>query len=272
MKVCKKCNIEKTYNEFSRDNHMKDNYKNICKSCVNSNQPNVKIRKGIIKWYKKIKAINYLGSKCNICGDTDIKHLTFHHINSDEKEITLCELFKGSTWERILTEINKCELLCHNCHNEYHYIQNLNNNTNKKYLLEYKDIKCNKCGYDKCSGSLHFHHINKEDKLFKLSDLSKYSNYKSVYDIQQYVIDELNKCEVLCANCHMELDIDNSAIEYVLNNYDDIVIHKTKKIDREIIYDMYFNQNLTQAEIRKKLNLPKSTIFGVVNELRNKLM
>jgi hypothetical protein len=269
MKICKKCDIEKELYEYHKSKSGKDGHKNTCKKCINSNQPNVRVRSIIIKWYKKIKAIKYLGGKCNMCSDTDVRHLIFHHRNPDEKDITIKELLSGTTWERLVKEINKCELLCHNCHNEYHFNMYKNINTNKHVFLQHKGIKCNNCSYDKCSASLHFHHIDKTNKSFKLSDKTKYSNYKTIFDIEQNVIDELNKCEILCANCHMELDVDNSAIEYVLNNYDSIIINKTKQVDRELIYDMYFNQKMSQADIRKKLNLPKSTVFNVVKELRD---
>jgi hypothetical protein len=224
--------------------------------------------KNILKWYKKVKAIKHLGGKCNICSDTDVRHLTFHHFNPDEKETTYWAL-SSQRWEHILEEINKCELLCHNCHNEYHYNLYKNYNSNKNIFLEYKGIKCKNCNYDKCSASLHFHHIDKTTKSFNLSKETKYSNYKSISDVEQHIIEELNKCDILCGNCHMELDVDNSAVEYVLENFDNIKLeHKTKKLDRILVYDMY-NKNMKQADIARSLGVSKGTISGIIKDMKN---
>jgi len=79
------------------------------------------------KWIKnkrnktKLKAIKYLGNKCKLCGyNKCIQALEFHHINPNEKE------FKPSNmgtykWDKVKIELNKCILLCANCHREIHY-------------------------------------------------------------------------------------------------------------------------------------------------------
>jgi hypothetical protein len=58
--------------------------------------------------------------------------------------------------------------------------------------------KCIKCGYNKYYGSLHFHHKNPEDKLYTLSE--KHFNL-SIKKIEL----EVEKCIVLCSNCHGEV-------------------------------------------------------------------
>jgi hypothetical protein len=67
---------------------------------------------------------------------------------------------------------------------------------NKRKLLEYKGYKCSECGYDKNSAALCFHHLR--DKKFQL-DIRKCSNTK-----WETLVEEANKCIVLCHNCHME--------------------------------------------------------------------
>lgn len=64
----------------------------------------------------------------------------------------------------------------------------------KKLLVEYKGGKCIKCGYDKCLRALSFHHIR--DKKFTISQ------YKFGLEKMK---EEVDKCLLLCANCHMEL-------------------------------------------------------------------
>jgi len=267
MKICKKCLIKKPLIDYAKDSHYKDNHKSTCKKCTNEKQPLLRNRFSIIKWYNKIKAIKYLGGKCKYCSTDNVKHLTFHHINPDIKETTIWQLLKGSTWERMEKELNKCELLCHNCHNEYHYNLLPNKNNSKLFFLEYVDNKCKECGYDKCNASLTFHHKDKSDKLFNISIKTK-MNLKSINDINEEIKTELNKCEVLCANCHFEKDIDNETVNYVIKNYNDIKILKTKKVDRKLVADMYFNQLIKQADIARTLNVSKGTISDIIKYLK----
>lgn len=69
----------------------------------------------------------------------------------------------------------------------------------KKQLVDYKGGKCEKCGYNKCLGALQFHHINPEEKDFEIT--TKYK--EGFYDMQE-MYKEVDKCKLLCANCHAE--------------------------------------------------------------------
>jgi hypothetical protein len=65
------------------------------------------------KWEFELKE----GKSCIICGETHHQCLEFHHRNPAEKKFGIKEgLRKGRGKERILLEINKCDLLCSNCH------------------------------------------------------------------------------------------------------------------------------------------------------------
>lgn len=66
-------------------------------------------------------AVNYKGGKCIACGyHRDIKALDFHHLNGDTKDFGLSERGMTRSWEKIKSEIDKCILLCANCHREVH--------------------------------------------------------------------------------------------------------------------------------------------------------
>lgn len=69
----------------------------------------------------------------------------------------------------------------------------------KHQLILYKGGKCEKCGYNKCEGALQFHHKDPTQKEFTVSqiNLSKELNMNILYK-------EIDKCELLCANCHAE--------------------------------------------------------------------
>jgi 5-methylcytosine-specific restriction endonuclease McrA len=58
---------------------------------------------------------------------------------------------------------------------------------------------CQKCGYNKCSAALDFHHVDPNDKEFPIAKMWSYGWGKD------RVSRELEKCIVLCANCHREL-------------------------------------------------------------------
>ena len=58
---------------------------------------------------------------CIICGERDECCLDFHHRNPNEKEDLVCRLICNSaSWERIIKEIEKCDVLCSNCHRKHH--------------------------------------------------------------------------------------------------------------------------------------------------------
>jgi DNA-binding CsgD family transcriptional regulator len=67
----------------------------------------------------------------------------------------------------------------------------------KQLAVDYKGGKCNNCGYDKSIWAFDFHHINPEKKDFSISRYLTLSWNK--------IKDELDKCIMLCANCHREL-------------------------------------------------------------------
>ena len=68
----------------------------------------------------------------------------------------------------------------------------------KKDLVNYKGGKCEKCGYDKCVAAMDFHHINPKEKNF---GIGQNGNTNSIEKLKK----EVDKCLLLCANCHREL-------------------------------------------------------------------
>jgi len=81
-----------------------------CNSCSCNAQRNA----------KKIKAVEYLGGKCVVCGyERCIQALSFHHTD-DNKDFTISNNY-GYSWEVLKEELDKCILVCQNCHQEIHY-------------------------------------------------------------------------------------------------------------------------------------------------------
>ena len=67
----------------------------------------------------------------------------------------------------------------------------------KQKMIDFKGGACQRCGYNKCNKALEFHHLDPSQKDMKISDSYNLSWEKIKL--------ELNKCILICANCHREL-------------------------------------------------------------------
>lgn len=73
--------------------------------------------------------------------------------------------------------------------------------THKKQALQYKGNKCQLCGYSKCKSAMEFHHpdpLQKDPRLIRRSGRMANLPFDSMKK-------ELDKCVLLCANCHREI-------------------------------------------------------------------
>jgi hypothetical protein len=69
----------------------------------------------------------------------------------------------------------------------------------KTLAIEYKGGKCQVCGYIKYPGGLDFHHLDPSEKEFGIGDKGYTRSWEKVKD-------ELDKCILVCANCHREIE------------------------------------------------------------------
>jgi len=68
----------------------------------------------------------------------------------------------------------------------------------KKQLVLFKGGCCEKCGYDKNLGTLELHHKDPSLKTTKLDT-------RSIASLSwERILNEAEKCELLCSNCHRE--------------------------------------------------------------------
>lgn len=61
--------------------------------------------------------------RCSICGESRLWVLDFHHVNPDEKEDSISNLVHTGNIDKIKKEMEKCIVLCANCHRDLHYKQ-----------------------------------------------------------------------------------------------------------------------------------------------------
>jgi len=92
----------------------------------------------------KVKAVLYKGGKCQKCDyDRCYASLDFHHRDPTQKD-GVWNKFKGRSWAKIKKELDKCDLLCANCHREEHF-----NKDAAQHMIDYfknRDIKYVKNG------------------------------------------------------------------------------------------------------------------------------
>jgi hypothetical protein len=71
---------------------------------------------------RKLELIRAAGSRCSICGyNKNLAALVFHHTDSASKDFKLdMRSLSNRKLEPVLAEINKCILVCANCHAELH--------------------------------------------------------------------------------------------------------------------------------------------------------
>ena len=127
-KKCCRCKELKDINDFNVNATRKDGHGTYCRECAHIvgkeayQKQKEKYRKRLSRDKQKRreeirqKLIVYLKEHpCCDCGITDIRVLTFDHLR--DKRYNVSELTMGyHIWETISREIEKCEVVCANCH------------------------------------------------------------------------------------------------------------------------------------------------------------
>ncbi len=116
-KICSLCDKELINNTRNRQ---------LCNVCI------TRVRRLRLK----IKAVGYLGGECKKCGyNKSLASFDFHHLDPNEKDFGISANSHKKSWEALKLELNKCVLLCANCHREEHnkYDDILDNEILKKY-------------------------------------------------------------------------------------------------------------------------------------------
>ena len=87
-----------------------------CKNSAHQSYPAQK-KRGL---NRKLEFVTGLGGKCSKCGyKKNLAALAFHHVSDKEFKLDVRSLSNRKI-DSILKELKKCELLCHNCHAEFH--------------------------------------------------------------------------------------------------------------------------------------------------------
>ena len=95
--------------------YSKTYYENNKKAVIDKINARKKVARA---WFKAYKS----DLVCKICKEDHPAALDFHHINPKKTDKKVNELVSdGHTKYRIQAEIDKCEVLCANCHRKHHH-------------------------------------------------------------------------------------------------------------------------------------------------------
>lgn len=141
--ICRKCKLTKDSNEFVNCKSKKSGKITLCKECkkILDNISYRKRRDSILKQKKdKKSSLLYELSKikiegCKKCGERRQYLLDFHHLKGNKKDFNIgSSIFRGKSFDIILSEIDKCIILCSNCHREFHFFERIDGITIEHYL------------------------------------------------------------------------------------------------------------------------------------------
>src|ERR1051326_8908190 len=84
-------------------------------------------------WFSKYKSELY----CIECGERHPACLQFHHRDREEKSFTISDaVLRGTSIKTIIKEIEKCDVLCVNCHAKRHWRENHESDNCEEILSE----------------------------------------------------------------------------------------------------------------------------------------
>ena len=126
-KKCTQCGKDLPLTEYySRGN---GKLRSECKKCHNNYVKN--------KYQERKNLVNEIKASynCMKCGESRIYTLDFHHKDPTIKDETIARMTSNrNKVEDIQKEIEKCVVLCSNCHREFHYLENKEQITIEEYL------------------------------------------------------------------------------------------------------------------------------------------
>jgi hypothetical protein len=129
VKKCSRCKLEKDGTHFQRNRASKDGLQDQCKACRKETDRRTYLSRTPEKtaFYKeqecrtieqnKQRVYDYLLTHpCVDCGESDPVVLEFDHVSGEKRSDIANWIMSGRSWRTILSEIEKCEVRCANCH------------------------------------------------------------------------------------------------------------------------------------------------------------
>lgn len=133
MRECTKCKIEKPYSEYYKSSTNKSGWQAWCKKCTISNMAyryknNEKVKsktkegeRNSFNVFQNISLLIKSKYGCQYCNEQCPHVLQFHHINPLNKITEVSVLCFKKNKPKFFEEMNKCIVVCSNCHIKIHY-------------------------------------------------------------------------------------------------------------------------------------------------------
>lgn len=190
MKVCIKCGLPKDLERFVKNPTCSDGRAGWCLSCF-SKYMGVRVRS------QQLVLDEIKSRPCSDCGLSfppccmDLDHVRGFKFKDVSKLLTFSS-------DRFMSEVEKCDVVCACCHRIRSSLQQ--STTRRLRLQEFhsklgvlKSDPCSDCGKTFSSVAMDFDHV----RGVKFRMVSTMVNYS-----WERVLDEIAKCELVCANCH----------------------------------------------------------------------
>ncbi len=219
MKTCTKCKIQKDLSDFSNHKNRSDGLEYWCRDCKNFYSRDYR-NKNLIKYreYSSLRLkqrISWLHTfKQKPCKDCNQMYepycMDFDHLPEYDKINAITRMvLNNAPKDRILQEIEKCDLVCILCHNrrtQKRFDEKYPNKKYPKYSLRNIEI-INEARNNPCvmCGCIY------EPYNMQLDHIDPYTKFKNICQLKGFKLDtlikELEKCQVLCALCHRRKSI-----------------------------------------------------------------
>jgi hypothetical protein len=133
MKTCTTCKETKPLDSFYRKASSSDGHERYCKKCHKvrtkahyTNNSEVYKKRALTNRNSNCALLREYKSNlsCTVCKENRPWCLDFHHPDPSKKEFGIGSM--RSSWNRMKDEIDKCVVLCRNCHaDEHHRLKNI---------------------------------------------------------------------------------------------------------------------------------------------------
>lgn len=118
---CNSCEKQKSFINFSKNKNSNNGYESSCKDCKSEYSKKYFPKRNKKRLLLKAVFVKYKGNKCHRCkiNDIPLSAFQFHHLNPDKKDFQVSLKMKDD--KRTRKEIDKCILVCANCHHIIHF-------------------------------------------------------------------------------------------------------------------------------------------------------
>ena len=158
MKKCSRCKIDKDESNYHNCKTKKDGLTSFCKDCSRKFAYNYYLNNKKLSAKRSTESVKYLLDLvetikekygCFFCSEREKCVLEFHHPN-DDKSDDISKIAQHKNKNRLFEEINKCIVVCANCHKKIH----------RGILSDEKVVLCNE--------DINNYFENRKGRLFKI--------------------------------------------------------------------------------------------------------